>query len=153
MNLTRTRPAQPGETLPPRGRAAERVLAAEMLDELRTLAQTMTSFAERLQGRIWNNVLQVETCVVDSAGTPVSRNWGAPAGCVVVENYSDTNTLTVESAGPAGAAPTSGVGVERVPPGSRKVIALNSTTVTFYGTAGDAFSFQAFTAAPIPAVT
>lgn len=137
----------------PTGRQAERILAAELLDEFRAYAQTSTEFMARLGGRVVNDVLGVETCVFDAAATPVDRQWHVAAGCIVVANYSAANTLTVVAAGPAGnPAPASGVGVTRIPPGACRVVALASRTVTFYGTAADAFSYQAFTAAPQPVV-
>jgi hypothetical protein len=152
MGILGITPAEPGEVSPARGRAAERILAAELLAAFRAHAQTMTEFAERLQGRLVNHVLEVATCVFDSSATPVARQWKAAAGCVEVSNFSAAGVLTVHAAGPTGSAPSSGVGVYRVPAGATRVVAVASRQVTFYGAAGDAFSFQAFTAAPTPAV-
>ncbi len=134
------------------GAEDRRVLTAELMDELRHYAQTMTEFAARLGGRLVNNVLAVETCIVDAVATPVAREWGVAAGCVEVSNLSDANTLTVVAAGAGAAAPASGMGVYRVRPNTTRVVAVASRQVTFYGTAGDVFCYQAFTAAPQPAV-
>lgn len=152
MSILGTTPAEPEAVLPARGRAAERILAGELLAAFRDFAQTHTEFLARLQGRLVNDVLEVATFVFDANATPVPRQWKAAAGCVEVSNFSAAGVLTVHAAGPASSAPTSGVGVYRVPAGATRVIAVASRQVTFYGAAADAFSFQAFTAAPTPAV-
>lgn len=133
----------------PRGREAERILAAELLAEFRHLSQTMTNFTERFAGRIVNHTLLVETVTFDSAATPVTRAWHVAAGCIEVSNPGD-NTVTVSSAGPSSAAPTAGVGVYVVPAGTTRVVALASTQVTLYGTAADTVSVQVFTAPAQP---
>ena len=152
MSILGTKPAVPGETHKARGRSAERILAAELLDAFRNAAQTMTEFAERLQGRLVNHVLEVGTWVFDANATPVFRQWHAAAGCVEISNFSAAGVLTVVAAGPGAGAPTSGIGVYRIPAGVTRVVAVASRQVTVYGTAGDAFSRQAFTAAPTPAI-
>lgn len=95
MTILGTKPAQPGPARPPKGRDAERVLAAELLDAFRAAAQTSTEFMERLQGRLVNHVLAVETVEIPAEGW-VARNWGAAAGAVEVTNLgAATATATV----------------------------------------------------------
>lgn len=147
-----TTPAEPGPARRPRRGDAERILAAELLDAFRAMAQSSTAFNERLEGRIVNHVLQVETCVVDPAGTPIARQWSAAAGCIELTNPDLLETITVHAAGPGAGAPSAGVGVYRVPPASTRVVAVASRQVTFYAAAGTTFSYQAFTAVPTPAV-
>lgn len=134
----------------PRGKEAERILAAELLAEFRYLSQTMTSFAERLAGQTVNHVLEVSTAAFDSTGY-IFREYSVAAGCIEVTN-SGTHTVTVSSAGPSGSAPTVGVGVYVIPAGATRVVALASRQVTLYGTTADTVSFQVFTAPATPAV-
>jgi len=125
-------------------REAERVLAAEQLEELRALRQTMTEFAGRLGGQIVNNVLAVEALVfADSLG--VERSWHAAAGAIRVVNLSAANIVTVVAGASTGYAPTSGRGVYFVRPSSSETISIASHVVTFYGTAADKMSYQAWT--------
>jgi hypothetical protein len=131
-------------------REAERLLTAELVDELRHFMQTMTEGAARLAGRIVNDVLQCELVVFDAAATPVFRTFHVAIGAVEVRNLSAANTITVTSQGPAGAAPTSGVGIWKVPPSTKETINLASRQVTIYGAAGDQVEFQAFTKAASP---
>lgn len=133
-------------------RATERILAAELLDAFRDHAQRFTEFTGRLGGRLVNDVLGVETCVFDANATPIQRQWYVAAGCLVIENLDDANLITVHAAGAGSQAPTSGIGVYRVKKDRSRVIALASRVVTFYGSANQAFSYQAFTAAPQPVV-
>ena len=132
-------------------REASRVLLAEQLDALRAMAQTMTDFAERFQGRLANHVLEVATVTFD-ASAQYARQWHAAAGVVEVTNLSGANTITVHAAGASSTAPGTGVGVYRVPPNSTRKVAVASRQVTFYGTAADTFCFQAFTAVPVPVI-
>lgn len=132
--------------------AAEKVLTAELVAELRHVAQSTTAFAERLAGQAVNNTLDVFTAAFDSAATPITRSYSVAAGCVVVNNTS-THPITVSSAGPGpsgSVAPTTGVGIYVVAAGTERTVALASRNVTFYGTASDSFSAQVFTAPVTP---
>ena len=135
-----------------RGRELERAFYAEMLQELRGLALTMTEFAERLAGRAVNHVLKVRTVIFDATGQ-VFEAFGVAAGSIEVTNLSTVagHNVVVHAAGPMGAAPGAGVGVYFVPPASTRVIALGSRQLTLYGTAGDTVSYQVFTSAVQPA--
>lgn len=126
-------------------RDADRLLTAQILDELRHYMQTMTAAAARLEGRIVNDVLTCELCTFDAAATPIFRNFHAAIGAVQVRNLSGANTLVVTSQGPQGGAPSGGVGVWKVPPSTKEMINLASRQMTIYGTAGDQVEFQAFT--------
>lgn len=148
MSFLETVPAEPGRR--PTGRQAERILAAELLDAFRNLAQTQTEFAERLQGRLVNHVLEVGTQKFNAAGDPISLAWHAAAGCIQVDNFSVAGVVTVVAAGPSSSAPDVGTGVYKVPAGRSRTVAVASRQVTLWGTPGDVVSYQAFTRAPDP---
>jgi hypothetical protein len=131
---------------------AQRTLAAEQLQELRGLAQTMTELAARWSGQAINNVLEVGSNVIPSTGTPgVEISWGAAAGSIEVDNQG-THPMTVQAAPIGASAPASGIGVYPVPANSRRTINLASHVVTVYGTAADVFAYQAFTCGARPVV-
>lgn len=132
-------------------REMQRVMNAELLQDMRWWRQSFTEFAARLQGRLVNDVLQVETVAFDASATPQPRQWRAAAGAVEVNNLS-THPITVAAGGPSQTAPATGVGVYIVPAATSRVVNLASRQVTFYGTAGDTFSYQAFTAGAAPGV-
>lgn len=145
MGILGTTPA-PADGLPadaPRGRQAERVLAGEMLQELRTLQATMTSFVAKLSGRITNNVLESGTRTFPAAGV-ITRDWGSVCGAVEVANLG-AHTVTV-AAGSANSttAPTDGPGVFPVPAGAVRLVNVAAREVSFYGTSGEQISIQAF---------
>lgn len=137
-------------TRQPRGREAERILAAEQLAELRALRQIMTEQAARLSGRIVNNVLAVRTDTFPTAGLLV-LDYGAAAGAVQVTNPSAANTITVYGAQDnSGVAPATGTGVYLVPPGQTITVPIASHVVTLYGTAADRVSYAVYTGAVGP---
>jgi hypothetical protein len=132
-------------------REMQRVMNAELLQDMRWWRQSFTEFAARLQGRLVNDVLQVETVIIDANATPVTRQWRAAAGSVEVNNLS-THPITVSAGGASAVAPAQGVSVYIVPAASTRTVNLAARQVTFYGTAGDSFSYQAFTAGAAPGV-
>lgn len=136
----------------PTGRAAERLIYAEMLDYLRSLQTSMTATMERFQGRPLNHVLRVETAVFPASGF-YTVNFGTPCGCVQMRNLSAVagHTITVSSAPPGDRAPAVGIGVFVVNPSARELISIGSTILTFYGTAGDTFCYQAYSEGAQPA--
>lgn len=137
-------------TRQPRGKEAERILAAEQLAELRALRQIMTEQAARLSGRIVNNVLAVRTDAFPTGGVIVLE-YGAAAGAIQVTNPAAGNTVTVFGGQDnAGVAPTSGTGVYVVPPGQTITVPVASHVVTLYGTAADRVSYAVYTAAVGP---
>lgn len=127
----------------PRGRAAERVLAAELLQEFRRLTQVTTEYGERLAHGAVNHVLEVGTYVLPDTGY-LARSFAVTTGSVEVRNLSQ-HDLTVVSAAPGIAAPSGGIGVYIVPAGSTALINLASHDLTIWGTAADKFSYQVFT--------
>lgn len=143
MNILGTKPAEPGEPVKPRRGDAQRVLAAELLDEFRAYAQTHTDFMARLAGGIVNDVLGVETVTFDAAGV-IARQWKVAAGSVEVCNLS-SDPVTVVAGGPGPGAPNVGVGVSVVPAGAIRIVNLGARQMTIYGTAGDQVSYQAVT--------
>jgi hypothetical protein len=128
-------------------RDVERTVAGEQLAELRALRNTMTEAVARLSGQVINGVLQVETVIFPADGSGVERSWHAPIGSVQVVNPIITagHIVTVVSGNAAGFAPTAGRGVFLVRPNSSEVVSIGGHVVTFYGTPGEAFSYQAFT--------
>ena len=132
---------------------AQRALAAEQLQETRSLNQTMTELAARWSGQAINNVLEVGSGSIPSTGTPgVELSWGAAAGSITLDNQG-THPMTVQAAPIGASAPTGGIGVYPVPANSRRTINIGSHVVTVYGTAADTFAYQAFTCGARPVVS
>jgi hypothetical protein len=134
----------------PRGREARDLLAAETLEAARIAAQQSTELAARLQGFLSDGLLGIGTNIFDAAATPVSLQFKAEIGTLIVRNLSSTNTVFVTVGGASAAAPLSGRGVWRIPPGVRESVAIGNTQATLYGVAGDVVEWQAFTAGPRP---
>ncbi|HWB38559.1 MAG TPA: hypothetical protein VHA75_21275 [Rugosimonospora sp.] len=132
-------------------RDIQRVLATQLLQDVRWQAQAFTEFIGRLQGRLTNDVLQVELLTIPAEGY-VTRSWRAPAGAVAVDALG-ANPVTVAPGGGSADPPTSGVGVHLVPAGQLRVIAIAAREVTLWGTPGDQVQYQAFTAAAHLSVT
>jgi hypothetical protein len=149
MNLVRAR--VPDVTAPPpvRGREAERILAGELLAELRHLAQSSTEWAEMLAGQIVNHVLEVWSGTFDATAL-ITRNYHVAAGAIEVTNLSVAGIITVSSAAPSGPAVPTGTGTYLVPAGASRTIALASRQLTLFGTNTDRVAFQVFTSAPRP---
>jgi len=130
--------------------ATRRVLDAELLQELRHVAQTTTEFTERLAGQAVNHVLEVFSGTFDATGV-FSREYQVAAGCVEVNHLgAAANILTVSSGAPGGAGTPAGTGTYVIAGGTCRTVALASHQFTLYGTAGDRFSIQVFTAAIVP---
>lgn len=136
----------------PTGRAAERLIYAQLLDTLSAQTTAVTVAMERFQGRPLNHVLRVETAVFPTSGF-FTVNFGAPCGCVQVRNLSAVagHTITVSSAPPGDRAPAVGIGVFVVNPSARELVSIGSTILTLYGTAGDSFCYQAYSEGAQPA--
>lgn len=132
---------------------AQRTLAAEQLQELRGLAQTMTELAARWSGQAINNVLEVGTVTIPAGAVGVELSFGAAAGSIWVDNQSAANKMTVQAGAIGASAPTNGIGVAQVPFGQHRTINVASHVVTVYGTAGDTFVYQAFTCGARPVVS
>lgn len=147
--ITGVKPAPP-DGLPelpeeaPRGRRAAELLAAEQLQQLRIMHQSMTDLAAQLQGFLTNGLLAVETFQFDASATPMHRQFKAAIGAVDVRNLGST-AITVFEGGPAAGAPVTGRGVWVVPPGVRETIPINGTQFCVYGAAGDRLSYAAYT--------
>lgn len=150
----RSQPAAATRSRPVPSRETSNVLWAEMLSELRTIAQTFTSFAARLQGRLVNDVLEVRTVAIPTAGY-VALDYHAAAGAITVSNPG-ANTVTVVAAGPSpdGVAPATGTGIYKVPgsAAAARTVPVGSRQITIYGTTADVVSFVVWAAAPIPVV-
>lgn len=129
---------------------ADRVLAAQMLEQLQHLSTTMTSWAERWGGQIINHVLEVGTYTIPAAGY-LERQWHVAAGCVVIRNLG-THTMTVTTGGSAsGTVPVgNSTGMWVIPAGAVDVVNIASRQVAIFGTAADQFSLQALTVGGVP---
>ena len=150
MNILGTKPA-PADGLPegtPRGRDAERILAAELLAEFRDFQQNMTQFVERLAGRALNHVLMVRTAQFGANGI-IAVSFGAPAGAIVVR--ASGHTVTVVTGPPVGGSgvPTLGTGVWPVPAGAVDTIPIGAREITLYGSESDVVSFAVLSSGPI----
>lgn len=111
MTILGTR-AKPVDDLPrdaPRGREAERILAGELLAELRHLKSTLTEWADRYAGQIVNNVLRTETATFDATGV-VKAQAHVAAGCIEVRNLA-TPTAGGTPTSAASAAPAAGADI------------------------------------------
>ncbi len=135
--------AATGTVRPPRGKEAERILAAEQLQELRQLRQTMTEMAARTSGRMVNNTLLVGTYQFGTDGQ-IPLDLRAAAGAIRITNLSGANTMTVTGTGAQGYAPNVGIGVAVIPAGARETVAVDSHQITLYGTSGDRVTVQVF---------
>lgn len=150
MTILGTKPV-PIDGLPdgaPRGKEAERILAAELLASFRAMQQTMTEFAERIAGRITNHVLEIRSRAFDTNATPIQLSYGAPAGAIVVR--APAHAVTIATGVQSGtAAPTVGLGVWTVPANSVDTVPVAAREITLYGTAGDIVQYVVLTSAPI----
>lgn len=138
-----------GTTRRPRGREAERILAAEMLSELRAMRMVMTEQAAKVAGRMVNNTLGVRTATFPPGGS-VALNYHVAAGSIRVTNLSATGAITVTSAGDLGYVPVEGQGMYVVPAGLRETIPVASRHITLYGTPGERVSYMVFAGATSP---
>jgi hypothetical protein len=136
----------------PKGREAARLLQAQLLEQFTILSQQSSKIAAQLQGFLQNDVLATGTFTFDSVATPAALQFKATIGLLVVRNLSGANVLSVVPGGPGAGAQTSGRGLWRVPANTRDPIAVNDNEATIYGTAGDSFCYQAFSAGPLPVV-
>lgn len=127
----------------PRGKVAERILAAELLEEFRHLTRTMTEYSERLATGVVNHVLEVGTRTLPDSGL-YTRTFSIAAGSIELRNLS-TDDMTTVSSSPGPAAPHDGIGVYVVPAGCSSLVNLASHDLTIWGTAGARFSYQVFT--------
>jgi len=124
-------------------RSEEKELLAQLLSSLQHFETTTTEFASRYFGNAINKVLSVETVQFDTRGF-FTRTYSATAGCVEVRNLDGTNSITVAVGGATGTAPTTGVGVYVIPPNTKQIVNIASSTFTLYGTASEFVSFQVF---------
>jgi len=127
----------------PRGKAAERILAAEILQELRGHTRVLTEYSEKIAHGAINHVLEVGTRTLPDDGY-YSRTWRVSTGSIEVRNLGQ-GEMTVVSSSPGSSAPVDGVGVYIVPAGSCALVNLASPDVTIWGTAGERFSYQVYT--------
>jgi hypothetical protein len=126
----------------PKGTNAARILAGQQLHELRTLQQTMTELAARLQGFLTNNVLAWGVFTLDGSGQSFQQ-FKAECGAVTIRNLG-ANAMTVMQGNPTSAA-TSGRGVWIVPGNTKDTVPINTAEFTIYGTAADKFDLCAYT--------
>lgn len=133
----------------PRGKEAERILAAELLSSLRAMQATMTEFVERLGGRIINHVLEIRTRAFDTNATPIQLSYGTVIGALMVRAPAHAVTIATGPAAAGSAAPTAGLGVWTVPANTVETVPIGAREVTLYGTANDVVQYVALTSGPI----
>ena len=126
----------------PRPKHAERILAAELLDELRSLNQSTTERAAKLQGQAINGVLDVCTDQFDATNV-ITRAYHAAIGAVAVTNLTAA-TITVVAGQPGPAAPTKGQGVTLIPAGASVTVPIGQRAFSIWGTTGSV-SWRAYT--------
>lgn len=132
---------------PMNARDAERLMQAEMLDAMRSLAASSTEISGRLgrRGAI-NSVIEIWGGVIPAGGT-ITRSWEVPIGSVRITNHGvAANVLTIQSGVAAGdtGAQTAGVGVNYCAGQATHSMAIGDRGITITGTAGDRVSLQAF---------
>lgn len=138
MSIFGQQSAQPGDVVNPRD--AQRILAGQLLQEMRHANQTTTERAARLASQMVNGVLEAGTVIIGADGT-LAKSYHVAIGSVVVTNTTGAQ-LVVSSAAPGGTPPTSGNGVHLVPAGLVMTLPIGSRNLTFFGAAGSTFSIQ-----------
>jgi hypothetical protein len=126
------------------------VLTAELLEALRDHAQHSTEFMRRVAGQSVNNVLEVFSGTFPTEGY-ITRDYAVAAGCIEVNNLGIAgHIVTVVSSGPGGTTAPTGQGSYVIDGGTVRTVAVASRHITIWGTSGDRFAFQTFTAAIVP---
>lgn len=149
-------PPPPGRNLPDPAqlpaKQTQQVLLAETLQEMRHAFQTLTAYANRLMGRMTNDVLSVATVIIDASGM-APLQFHAVVGSIEVNNVS-AHTVIVASGGPNpnAAVPTAGNGIYAVAAGTSRTVNVASHQITLYGTAADVVSYQCFSDGARPGV-
>ena len=118
-------------------------LALAQLAELSARLLSATETVERLANGIRNHVLFAGTVTLNSDGL-WTFGWGAMCGSAEITNVSASTTLTV-APGISSVAPLQGPGVHKIQPQTFRIVNIDSSTMTIYGTAGDTVGVQAFT--------
>lgn len=126
---------------------AQRLMNAELLDAARSLTESTTELAARLGRRgAVNSVLEVWAGTIPTTGI-IARTYEVAAGCIVINNLSAANRMTVQSGVAAGdtGGQAGGVGVQYVRANSQLVVPLADHSFLLTGTAADLVSFQVYT--------
>jgi len=128
-------------------RQAEQLMQAELVDAIRSLVESSTEIAGRLQRRgAVNGVLDVWAGVLPTGGT-ITRTYEIVAGSMRVTNHGTAGFLTVQSGVAAGdtGAQSAGTGVQYIAAGATHSFPLGDRSWTITGTAADRVSLQVFT--------
>jgi hypothetical protein len=147
MTILGTKPPAVSDSVRPKD--AERILAGELLAELRHMNATATEHQARLQSQVVNGVLEAGTYVLDftnGAGLGVySKSYHSAIGAMVVTNATGA-VMTLSSAAPLGqAAPVTGQGTHIIPSNSVMTVPIGSHAFTLYGAGTGTFSIQVWT--------
>jgi len=127
-----------------RPKDAERVVATEILEELRLIRETTSSAAARLNSGVVNDVLAVRMVTLDADGV-YSTDFRTMVGSVAVFNHNAAGNIIVSSGPKASSIGAQGSGQALIRPGIAAVVPIGSHTVTLYGTAGNIVTLHAFT--------
>ena len=130
-------------------REATNAVLTELLSEFTALRTEMTDRIARIQGSLLNDVLDVYQHTFGTVAV-LNRSYRAPVGCIVVDNQSSSNAVTVTSYPNADEAPTSGTGLATIPAGTVRTIPIGSRTISVAGTEGDVVCIQVYAAAARP---
>lgn len=125
---------------------AQTLMQAELIQAVRSLADSTTEITARLGGRqgAVNGVLMVRLVALDGEGS--WRHSGAvTVGSAVVENHHETDPLYVVS-GESTTAPVVGaVGVRLIPAGQERRMPIGAHSLAIWGPAAALASVQLFT--------
>lgn len=147
MTILSAKPSQVTDSVRPKD--AERILAGELLAELRHMNATATEHQARLQSQVVNGVLEAGTYLLDfsnGVGNGVfTRSYHSAIGSIVVTNATG-QVMILSSAAPLGVgAPTIGQGTHIVPSNAVMTYPIGSHAFTLYGAGTLNFSVQVWT--------
>lgn len=127
----------------------QEVLLATLV-EIRQHLVSSTEAVQLLRSNVVNAVLLTELVQLDATGY-AQRSFPTPMGSVVASNHSAATALTVTGTSVGGAAPSSGVGVYRIPKNTAAVVNIASHVLSLFGEANGLVSVQVFAKGQAPA--
>jgi hypothetical protein len=132
-----------GDGAPVRPRHAEKILAGELLHELRTSHQLQTEHWAKATSQIVNGCLEAGSQKLDASGS-YALTFKTVIGSFVITNL--TGAAIVVSAGrPGPSAPTIGNGVHNIPANFQTTVPIGDQSLTVWGPAAGLISYQAWT--------
>jgi hypothetical protein len=144
IDTSRDLPTPAPRTLTDRQQQA--LMTAELIDAIRSIQQTQTEIAGRLERRgAINGVMESWAGTFPTSGI-ITRTYEVAVGSVRVENLSAAGVVTIVAGVAAGdtGPQAAGVGVSYVRANSAGNAPIADHSITFVGTAGDRISFEVF---------